>query len=136
MAKADYATPGDIQFNAWHTQTKRKARNNVYKQPDTLGSWTQIAPDVFSIDGTQIGVESVTWSELFELGLSYRVIGTIERYVAGTLDFNNADNVTTPISGAVDFDIQLDISTDTSLSMDSDALLDADVVIKQIKRVL
>lgn len=137
MAVLDYSLPGELPFDAWQTQKKRKDRNNVFIQPLTVESpWIQLSPVIFTIDGSQVATKSVTWSELFEIGLSYRIIGTIERYAAGTLDFNNTGNTTTPLSASGDFDIQIVITSDTGLTMDASSLLDADVVITQIKRVL
>lgn len=137
MADLIYSLPGDLPFNAWQTQKKRKDRNNVFIQPLTVDApWVQLSPVIFSIDGSQASTTTVTWLDIFELGLSYRIIGTVERRVAGSVDFNNAGNTTTPLSTVGDFDIQIDITTDTGLTMDANSTFNGDVVITQIKRVL
>lgn len=137
MADLEYSLPGELPFNAWQTQKKRKDRNNVYVQPLTVDApWVQLSPVIFTIDGSQGIRTTVTWINIFEMGLSYRIIGNVERRTAGNVDFNNAGNLTPVINTVTPFDIQINVTTDTGLTMDASSVFDGDVVITQIKRVL
>lgn len=121
-----------------HSKSRRGKllSGDKYFNPQSVGLvWVNPSDRVFTLNGSQVAVTSLSWSDLFDTGSVWAIDFTISSYVAGQVVISNTEYTSSAITANGNYLIELVNSQDFDLSFSANDLFNGSITINTIKRL-